>query len=471
METKSILKKYLCRVVSGLVWILFVFNGSVGAAQILSPTAIIRLPEKERAILVEKKTQTLFVYASRSGAPILEVKMPCSTGEIAGDKQKAGDKKTPEGVYFMIDVYEDRYLSPIYGKKAFPLDFPNLMDQRKGKEGSAIWIHGTNKTLKPMDSNGCVAMENADILSLADYVSLDATPVILVEDIEFTDQQTLMHQEQAIIRMLDGWIEAMEKGTYHDYLSFYAHDYLPAIQWWPQWLDIREKEAEKGGEIRMAMENTGLYQYKSVVVAIFDHVVMVGDEKKVLGRRKLFLENRNPAYRIVGETYQRVEEAFRSVDVPLLAVYNSSVKRLGRPDLMAKADQPVMPSASIKKKSDVRPTPKPIQNPVPEMVHQWLTAWSTKDIKRYAAFYADDFRSDGMDKKTWVERKRFLAEKNRFIRVTGRDFQVRVDKDRCEVSFFQDYRSSILNTQGVKTLHLIKKGGAWKIYRESWKEK
>ena len=113
--------------------------------------------ELKSAILVEKKSQTLFLYSAKEGHLLLEFQAACSTGEVFGRKQKSGDRKTPEGIYFLLDEYKDKYLSPIYGKKAFPTDYPNLLDKKAGRNGSAIWIHGTNKKLKPMDSNGCVA--------------------------------------------------------------------------------------------------------------------------------------------------------------------------------------------------------------------------------------------------------------------------------------------------------------------------
>ena len=182
MEKKIDFKKQYSLALFALFVFSFLFNSEISAEDHIRPSAIIKLPENENAILVEKKNQTLFLYSSKSGELQIQYKTPCSTGEISGVKHKAGDKKTPEGIYFLKDEYEDQYLSPIYGIKAFPLDYPNLMDKRTGKDGSAIWIHGTNKVLKPMDSNGCVALENSSILKLAEYITLDSTPVILVED-------------------------------------------------------------------------------------------------------------------------------------------------------------------------------------------------------------------------------------------------------------------------------------------------
>ena len=116
---------------------------------------------------------------------------------------------------------------------------------------------------------------------------------------------------------------------------------------------------------------------------------------------------------------------------------------------------------------------KPVQETksIQDIVNQWLAAWSTKDMDKYASFYANNFYSDGMNKKKWVERKKNIAGRNNIIKVSGKKFQIRQTNDTCEVTFFQDYQSSGLTTQGTKKLNLTNKGGSWKIYQESWKEK
>ena len=92
-------------------------------------------------------------------------------------------------------------------------------------------------------------------------------------------------------------------------------------------------------------------------------------------------------------------------------------------------------------------------------------------MNAYAGFYADDFYSDGLGKKAWVNRKRQLSKKYSYITVTGRDFKMTKKKNSCEVSFFQNYESSSFSTQGTKHLKLVRRGGLWKISQENWKKK
>jgi murein L,D-transpeptidase YafK len=465
METKANKQKQVGIYLLILYMAGMIFCSKIFAEEQAHPSEIIKLPENENAILVEKKNQTLFLYRSKAGEVQIQYKIPCSTGETAGVKQKAGDRKTPEGIYFLKDEYEDQYLSPIYGTKAFPLDYPNLMDNRLGRDGSAIWIHGTNKVLKPMDSNGCIALENSNIQKLAESITLDSTPVILVQEVRQIDRETLAKHEQQISLMLDQWLQSVAKGSYHEYLSFYSDEYLPEIDWWTKWMQIRKDSSGIGSNLKIERDKTGIYYQGDVFVVLFDYSLVKDNEKILLGKRKLFLEKKGQAYKIIGETFQNISKEFTASQTPLLAAALKADKPVLKTEPEAEA-KPLTASKSVKEEKSV-PTVRPVQ----ETVNQWLAAWSAKDMDKYASFYANHFYSDGMNKKKWVARKKTIAGKNDFIKVTGKKFQFKQTNDTCEVIFFQDYKSSGLSTQGVKKLNLTNKGGSWKIYQESWNEK
>ncbi len=409
------------------------------------PNSIILLPENENAILVEKQSQTIYVYSQEKKGLSLAFSAACSTGEIFGDKNKAGDKKTPEGIYFLTDEYEDRYLTPIYGKKAFPSDYPNFYDQRLGKNGSAIWIHGTDKALKPMDSNGCIALENDNILSLADYIRLDSTPLIIVEKIVKTDSNLQADLEKRVRSFLDNWSQSIEAGSYHQYLDFYSDEYVPNISWWETWLGLRKKSMGDKVLLKIQTANVGIYAHNLTIVVLFDLILSHGNEKDkekiLIGKRKFFVEESGQTYKIIGDTLQKKSHAYKTADFPLIAAAQKLVNY------------------------------NPGQASVMETLQRWLTAWSSKDMDAYAGIYAANFSSDGLGKKAWVNRKRQLAKKYNYITVTGEDFKIIEKKDRCDVYFFQNYESSSFSTQGTKHLKLVRKGGLWKISRESWKEK
>ena len=422
--------------------ILLSFHTAAFAVTGHIPDAIIELPEKENAIIVEKKTQTLYLYTHIGDNIAIDFKAPCSTGEIDGVKQKAGDKKTPEGIYFLKDEYENKYLSASYGEKAFPTDYPNFIDKKSGKNGSAIWIHGTNKKLKPRDSNGCVALDNFNIQKLSNYINLDVTPVIMVDTVKMASQESLAAHRNDINRMISKWVHSLETGNYHDYLSFYSSKYLPDISWWTDWIVLRRKnQSDKSDHILKIGENSvGIYYHDQVFVALFDYFLVFEKRKVFVGKRKFFLEHKEGRYKIIGDIFQKISKQFQGEKTPLIA----AAAIVTTPD-----------------KKDI----------ILETVNQWLKAWSTKDMKEYASFYAKNFYSDGLRKKEWITRKQHLARKYDYINVSGKKFRVKFKNQICEVVFFQEYESSGFTTQGTKKLKFVNKGGVWKIYQEIWKGK
>ncbi|MFT5728507.1 MAG: murein L,D-transpeptidase YafK [Desulforhopalus sp.] len=86
----------------------------------------------------------------------------CATGENPRTKKISGDAKTPEGVYFITEISQDNEIT-VFGSRAFHLDYPNVFfDKYDGNNGDGIFIHGTNKTLIPYSTNGCITLNNYD---------------------------------------------------------------------------------------------------------------------------------------------------------------------------------------------------------------------------------------------------------------------------------------------------------------------
>jgi murein L,D-transpeptidase YafK len=405
------------------------------------PDSLIFLPENNNAILVEKSSQQLFLYSNVGEIISKNLQFLCSTGENYGNKERSGDKKTPEGVYFIKDRYEDKDLSAIYGKKAFPIDYPNFIDKAAGKGGNNIWLHGTNKVLKAMDSNGCVAMEDANIVNISDYIAINNTPVIIVNTLSMEDTGTLFSKRMRIQEWFKDWEDALNKGSYHDYLSMYDSTYLPEILWWKKWHDYRREAKKNIGEFNVIIENKGIYKQDGVYVIIFNMGLSLLKQRVDFGIRKLFVVEKSNTFKIVGDVYQS---------------YDKNLIKNGSP-LVTSADNLIQ---HIEQGPDIR-----------EVIADWLEVWRKKEINAYASHYSKDFQSDGLNKEEWVARKKSLASRYGYIKVTASDFKIEKNKNNIVVKFLQNYKSSGFTAIGVKTLIFINEDKEWKIYRESWKRK
>ncbi len=411
-------------------------------------SSILAIPEHGTAIVVDKSTQTLFLYASSDktenslAVPAQKIlTFPCSTGEVAGPKEQQGDKKTPEGIYFLEDEYEDKYLAPVYGKKAFPTDYPNYIDRQQGKNGSAIWIHGTDKPLRPMTSNGCIALENDNIMALADKIVLNKTPVILTDQIRECSLEELQTRKKLAQDLVHTWLAIMESASYHEYLACYSSSHMPDMFWWNQWKHLRQKAKEKKHSISLAARHMGIYQHQDVTVAIMELYLNTESASIFLGIRKLFLQCEGTTMKIVGDVYQSKPACFARDSFPLIAAANVFLNKKMEPQ------------------------------EVEDTVKAWLKAWSAKDMQTYESFYAPDFTGNGLSRQEWFRRKRSLARRYQSIQVTGEEFTITKNKNIMVVRFFQKYRATGFATNGYKELQLAHIGGSWKIFQEIWKGK
>ncbi len=417
-----------------------------GAKSALS--SILLIPEDGTAIVVDKSIQTLFLYApcdktdTPEAVPAQKIlTFPCSTGEVAGPKKQQGDKKTPEGIYFLEDEYEDQYLSPVYGTKAFPTDYPNYIDRQQGKNGSAIWIHGTDKPLRPMTSNGCIALENDNIMALAEKTYLNKTPVIITDQLRECPLEELEAQKKQAQDLIHTWLSTMESASYHEYLACYSSSHMPDMFWWNQWEQLRQRAKEEKQAIALTTRNMGIYQHQDVTVAIMELYLNTKSTSILLGIRKLFLQNEGNSMKIIGDVYQSKPPRFARDASPLIAAANL---------LLDKQLEIVEVENTVK---------------------EWLKAWSDKNMQAYEDFYTPDFTADGLSRQEWFRRKKFLARRYKNIQVTGERFTITKNKNIMVVRFFQKYRATGFSTDGYKELQLAHIGGSWKIFQEIWKGK
>lgn len=102
-------------------------------------------------------------------------------------------------------------------------------------------------------------------------------------------------------------------------------------------------------------------------------------------------------------------------------------------------------------------------------VKAWASAWSSKNYKAYAAFYAPSFTPEGgMTREDWASLRRNRVTNPGSISVEVSDLRVRLEGgDRAVAEFRQNYRSSSYSDVTQKTLEMIRVGGKWLINRES----
>ena len=133
----------------------------------------------QNKIVISKQMFMLFVVNSKSDTLF---SAPIGIGSNYGNKQKKGDRKTPEGTFKIVKIQDSSKWSH---------DFKDGYGQRKGAYGpfffrlktprfSGIGIHGTcfPEQIGTRCSEGCIRMNNSDVLKLKNFVYVGMQCVI-----------------------------------------------------------------------------------------------------------------------------------------------------------------------------------------------------------------------------------------------------------------------------------------------------
>lgn len=255
-----------------------------------------------RAIVVEKATQRLSLYTHQEGRYHQVFNFACSTGKAPGGKQKSGDKKTPEGVYFFTKHHPRRELTAIYGSRAFPMDYPNALDRQQKRSGYAIWMHGTNKPLKARDSNGCIVLRNEDIDRLVPHIVLRQTPIIVVEKVSLAPAGWGTAVARQLWTFIGNHYGALQSGSQTVYEDAYGAR-ASSFTWWPQWQALLQRAALQGLRPKINLDKGAVFRVGDVYVVTFREAVATQRGQAILGTKKLFVQDCGDHFEILTESY------------------------------------------------------------------------------------------------------------------------------------------------------------------------
>jgi murein L,D-transpeptidase YafK len=208
---------------------------SVGAAEADSiattelaermPAYLLEVPESVTNVLVADTTAaTLYHFTVSANRIVAQDERYMSIGQNGVGKKRAWDRKTPLGVYFITKRLDTSKLDAKYGVAAFPLDYPNAWDQYRERTGDGIWLHGVDRSLSrrpAMDTDGCLALPNDELLSLAGHLQPMETPVIVARALHWLDRAEVERNRLEFRIVLDMWRQSMEQQDLVAYLSLY----------------------------------------------------------------------------------------------------------------------------------------------------------------------------------------------------------------------------------------------------------
>lgn len=145
----------------------------------------------------------------------------------------------------------------------------------------------------------------------------------------------------------------------------------------------------------------------------------------------------------------------------------TSAASLATPPAAATMQAKRSSSAQDRTSNPARPEDTAAQKELLEVVQAWAAAWSTRDVKRYLAFYGNEFTpATGETRAQW--------ESNRMARISGKNKiqvsvsapEVKINGDVATVQFQQMYHADNIHEKSRKTLVMNRQNGNWLIRQE-----
>lgn len=205
-------------------------------------------PRTRHAIAVDASRSRLYLFENSAIGLQLVADYYISVGKLGTAKVAEGDQRTPLGVYYITSNLDPKSLKDFYGSGALPISYPNVLDAKRGKTGSGIWLHGTPPTQfsrPPQATDGCVVLANPDLQHIIRTVEVRTTPVVITNELQWVAPQSTRSASKPFEETLMGWRNAKAAGNLQQLLSYYTPDFSSNGKTLAQWMPTLKSEIEQ----------------------------------------------------------------------------------------------------------------------------------------------------------------------------------------------------------------------------------
>ena len=251
--------------------------------------------DQKYALVVDSRRSRLYVFENVGGHPQYVADYYVTLGKNGMEKTREGDQKTPIGVYHVTANLPRQKLGDFYGAGAFPINYPNAWDKRLGRNGHGIWLHGTPSdtySRPPRASDGCIVLANADLEAVGRIVQIGLTPVIIADDIEWTDAAMLESERKGLAGAFEGWRAAWESRDSDKYLGYYAARFKSDDQDLAAWSEHKRAVNASKSWIKVAATRLTMLRYprESFVVVSFDQDYRSSNLSNTMRKRQYWIK-------------------------------------------------------------------------------------------------------------------------------------------------------------------------------------
>lgn len=227
------------------------------------PRQILQLaPNQKYALLADTSRARLYLFENVDGEPRLKADFYMTIGKNGADKRKEGDKRTPMGVYRIVQQLPRAGLANLYGDGAFPLDYPNEWDQAQKRGGHGIWLHGVPSNTysrPPRSSDGCVVVANPDLKELSRWITVGVTPVIITDRTDWVSRDTWEQSRDELLAQMRTWASDWESRDPEQFLSHYSDAMTAGGN--STWASSKRRNILNKEWIRLNLSDVSLFLY------------------------------------------------------------------------------------------------------------------------------------------------------------------------------------------------------------------
>lgn len=270
------------------------------------PEPVLLLSDKHRHMLIFSASQArLFLFANRHGVPRYIKSFYASIGYAGLGKSREGDNKTPLGIYHPVSRLNSEQLPSLYGAGAYPINYPNAWDKRRGRYGSGIWLHGVVPGMysrPPRDSRGCIIVSNSVLEELQSYLEVGSTPIFILRDLVWLPLSAWRQRQKSFLRVFLQWQTDWESLDVDRYLSHYSRNYSTEKHAYQTMVKQTRKNAEKKTFVKVNVDAIDIFQYPGeidLVMVVFNQDYQ-SNNYKLRYRKQQFWE-REDDWKIVYE--------------------------------------------------------------------------------------------------------------------------------------------------------------------------
>jgi len=272
------------------------------------PAYLLEVPDSVSSILIADTGSATMHRFVRSDDGIVEKDQRyMSIGQAGAGKEKAWDRKTPLGIYFITESLDTSKLHDKYGVAAFPLDYPNAWDRFNKRTGDGIWLHGVdhnNPDRPPLDTDGCLSLPNEELLSLVDQLKPLVTPVIVARHLDWALPSDLDALRLEFRVALDMWRQSQEQGDLLAYLELYADDFVYRDMDKDAWSSYRLSVFEARQLAGVTLNDVMLVadpEVEELYLSRFTQILMTDDGSVTTTKRLYWRRSDNSQWTIVSE--------------------------------------------------------------------------------------------------------------------------------------------------------------------------